>query len=125
MSRRSAIIYMGSIGVGITASAAMRGTGSSEGSHDVVNKSELAIQQAEQRKTGMFKDKEVASEISKLMLALSAQLNGSLIRVQERCPASEFEAYRAVVGRLMGEMFLEVMQPIYLQHPELEPPELK
>ena len=125
MSRRSAIIYMGSIGVGITASAAVRGTGSSEGSHDVVNKSELAIQQAEQRKTGMFKDKEVASEISKLMLALSAQLNGSLIRVQERCPASEFEAYRAVVGRLMGEMFLEVMQPIYLQHPELEPPELK
>ena len=125
MSRRSAIIYMGSIGVGISASAAVRGTGSSEGSHDVVNKSELAIQQAEQRKSGMFKDKEVASEISKLMLALSAQLNGSLIRVQEQCPVSEFEAYRAVVGRLMGEMFFEVMQPIYSQHPELEPPGLK
>ena len=57
MSRRSAIIYMGSIGVGSAASAAVRGTGSSQASHDVVNKSEPAIQQAEQRKSGMFKDK--------------------------------------------------------------------
>jgi hypothetical protein len=39
MSRRSAIIYMGSMGVVIAASAAVRGTGSFEGSHDVVNKS--------------------------------------------------------------------------------------
>jgi hypothetical protein len=45
----------------------------------------------------MFKGKEAAIEISKLMLALGAQLNGSLIRVQERCPSSEFEAYRAVL----------------------------
>jgi hypothetical protein len=79
MSRRAAIIYMGSIGVGIAASAAVRGAGSSEGSLDAVNKSESAIQKAEQRKSGMFKDKEVASEISNLMLALGAQLNGSLI----------------------------------------------
>jgi hypothetical protein len=125
MSRRSAIVYMGSIGAGIAANADVGGTVSSEGSHDVVNKSEPAIQQAEQRKSGMFKDKEVASEISKLMFALGAQLNGSLIRVQERCPASEFEAYRAVVGRLMGEMFVEVSMPIFAQYPDLKPPELK
>ena len=125
MSRRSAIIYMGSIGVGIPASAAARGTRTSEGSHDVVSKSEPAIQEAEQRKSGMFNDKEVASEISKLMFALGAQLNGSLIRVQERCPASEFEAYRAVVGRLMGEMFVEVSMPIFAQYPDLKPPELR
>ena len=125
MSRRSAIIYMGSIGVGIAASAAVRGTGSSEGSRDVVNKSGPAIQQTEQRKSGMFKDKEVASEISQLMFSLGAQLNGSLVRVQERCPVSEFEAYRAVVGRLMGEMFVEVSMPIFAQYPDLKPPELK
>jgi hypothetical protein len=125
MSRRSAIVYMGSIGAGLAANTAVGGTVSSEGSHDVVNKSEPAIQQAEQRKSGMFKDKEVASEISKLIFALSAQLNGSLIRVQERCPASEFEAYRAVVGRLMGEMFVEVSMPIFAQYPDLKPPELK
>jgi hypothetical protein len=42
MSRRSAIVYMGSIGAGIAANAAVGGTISSEGSHDVVNKSEPA-----------------------------------------------------------------------------------
>jgi hypothetical protein len=125
MSRRSAIIYMGSLGVGIAACAAVRGARSSEDSHEVVNKSEPAIQRAEQRKSGMFKDKEVASDISKLMFALGAQLNGSLIRVQEQCPASEFEAYRAVVGRLMGEMFVEVSMPIFAQYPDLKPPELR
>jgi hypothetical protein len=73
----------------------------------------------------VFKDKEMAGEISSLMLEIGARLNGSLSRVQERCPNGEFEAYRAAVGRLVGEMFVEVMRPIYLQHPELAPPELK
>ena len=59
------------------------------------------------------------------MFELGAQLNGSLLRVQERCPNGEFEAHRAVVGPLMGEMFVEVSMPIFSQHPELEPPELK
>jgi hypothetical protein len=45
--------------------------------------------------------------------------------VQERCLASEFEAYRVVVGRLMGEMFVEVSMPIFVQYPDLKPPELK
>jgi len=73
----------------------------------------------------MFKDKEIAGEISKLMFDVGAQLNASLLRVQERCPNSEFEAYCAVIGRVMGEMFVEVSMPIFSQHPELEPPELK
>ena len=125
MSRRSVIIYMGNIAAGFATGTAVRGSGSSEGSLDVVNKSVPANQRSDQQKGAMFKDKEVASDVSKLMFALGAQLNGSLLRVQERCPTSEFEAYRAVVGRLMGEMFVEVTMPIFAQYPELKPPELK
>jgi len=73
----------------------------------------------------VFEDKEIAGEISKLIFDVGAQLNASLLRVQERCPNGEFEAYRAVIGRVMGDMFVEVSMPIFSRHPELEPPELK
>ena len=72
----------------------------------------------------MIKDKEVASRVSDLMLELGAKLNESLVLVKERCTEQEFKAYRTVVGKLMGEMLLEVMNPLYVSHPDLKPKEL-
>ncbi len=39
----------------------------------------------------MIKDKEIAQNISRLMLDISARLNDSLIEVQEKCSKDEFE----------------------------------
>lgn len=72
----------------------------------------------------MITDKEVARQVSELMLEFGAKLNASVALTKERCPESEFKAYRAVVSTLMGEMLLEVMNPIYATHPELKPKEL-
>lgn len=69
----------------------------------------------------MINDKAVAAEISQLMMDMSRQLNASLIEVQERCSEAEFIAYRQVVGQLMGDMYVDVMRPIYAVHPELTP----
>ena len=69
----------------------------------------------------MFENKEVAVEISKLMLDIGAKLDQSLELVQAKEGAKEFERYRAVVATLMGEMLLEVMNPLYEKHPELKP----
>jgi hypothetical protein len=72
----------------------------------------------------MIKDKETARRVSDLMLEFGAKLNESLVLAKERCTESEFKAYRTVVGKLMGEMLLEVMNPIYASHPDLKPKEL-
>jgi hypothetical protein len=68
--------------------------------------------------------RDVAEAINKLMLEYGARLDESVRLVMESCSNSEFEAYRAAVGQIMGTMLLDVMNPIYREHPDLKPPEL-
>ena len=60
-----------------------------------------------------------------MMRQCSATLNESVRRVMDTCPEEEFKTYRRVIGRIMGDIYLDVMQPIHRQYPELEPEELK
>ena len=55
----------------------------------------------------------------------STLLNKSIKVVMDTCPDDEFQAYRRVVGRVMGAIYLDIMQPIHQKYPELEPPELR
>jgi hypothetical protein len=73
----------------------------------------------------LFEDKMIAGAISGVMLDTGKTLNASLTQVQENCSAAEFERYRRIVARIMGEILVEVMNPIYATHPELKPDELK
>jgi hypothetical protein len=73
----------------------------------------------------MIKDREVAKGVSELMLEIGSLLNRSVTTVQEHCSESETNQYRKIVGVIMGEMLLEVMNPIYRDHPDLKPPSLK
>ncbi len=72
----------------------------------------------------MIKDVEVARDISNLMVEFGARLNDSLFPVMEKCSPEEFQAYRRAVGKIMGEMVLEVMNPLYKQHPSIKPKEM-
>ena len=69
--------------------------------------------------------REVAEEISTLMLEYGAKLDKS-VRLVVAC-SSENEAvrYRRAVGKILGEMLLEIMNPIYSEYPELKPPQLR
>lgn len=66
----------------------------------------------------MIRDARVAKEVSDLMIELSGRLDGS---VREQCSPEEFAAYRRAVGRIMGEMLLGVLNPLYAEHPSLKP----
>ena len=55
----------------------------------------------------------------------SAKLNETIILVQDNCSDDEFIEYRKAAGFVMGYIYTDVLRPIYKQHPELEPPELK
>ncbi|HGT5175394.1 TPA: hypothetical protein ACM32Q_001907 [Escherichia coli] len=72
----------------------------------------------------MFKDKTVAAEISALMLEIGAKLDNSVSLVQQTCDESELDTYRSAIGEIMGRMLINIMNPIYKQHPELKPKEL-
>ncbi|MEF5100675.1 hypothetical protein U9184_15660 [Escherichia coli] len=74
----------------------------------------------------MFKDKTLAADISALMLNIGSQLDASVSYVQQTCDESELNVYRSAVGEIMGRMLMliDIMNPIYKQHPELKPKEL-
>jgi hypothetical protein len=58
------------------------------------------------------------------MLECSARINDSIRLVQENCSPDEFKAYRLAAGRVMGEILMEDMNPIYQDHPDLKPEDL-
>jgi hypothetical protein len=63
----------------------------------------------------------LARQVSDLMLDISARLNRSVSLVQETVSAEEFALYRRAVGRIMGDILLEVLNPLYRDHPGLKP----
>lgn len=69
----------------------------------------------------MIKSEKVAGEISALMFELNAKLNASIIMVQENCDEEDFKLYRRAAGRVMGALLMDVLNPLYVDHPSLKP----
>ena len=68
----------------------------------------------------MLSNRDTAFEVEKMLWECSGLLNESIRRVMETCPEEEFKAYRRVIGRIMGDLFLDAMQPIHSRYPELK-----
>ncbi len=60
-----------------------------------------------------------------LMRDCSDKLNVSVQTVKDTCSRQEFLDYRKAVGRIMGDMHVEIMRPIFKEHPDLEPESMK
>ncbi len=72
----------------------------------------------------MIENKDVAKEISNLMLDIGARLDASVARVQSTCSEEDYQRYNNAVATIMAEMLLEVMNPLYTTHPDLKPTHL-
>ncbi len=70
-------------------------------------------------------NREVAARVSATMLRFGAEIEESVKDVKANCSIDEHLAYREACSRLMLIMLVDVMNPIYLEHPELCPPELR
>lgn len=66
-------------------------------------------------------DRALAEKLVKTCIAYSAELNQLLFEVKASCPKNEFEAMRHGVGQVMGDAYVEIIRPIFGQHPDLEP----
>lgn len=73
----------------------------------------------------MIENKEVATKISELMLNIGKELNESVFLVQEQCSESEFFNYRKQVGIIMGNILMDVLNPLYEKHTDLRPRDLE
>jgi Zn-dependent membrane protease YugP len=73
----------------------------------------------------VIEPRDVAFEVSNLMLEIGAKLDASVLLVEERCIPAELDAYRKAVGQLMGAMLTGVMNPLYARHPDLKSAALK
>lgn len=72
----------------------------------------------------MIKDNVFAKIISDLVLRYGKDLNQSVALIKDNCSEEEFKVYRNAVGKVMGELLIEVMNPLYRSHPDLKPDEL-
>jgi len=72
----------------------------------------------------MIKSQDLAADINALMLEIGAKLDASVAVVQENASKEEFARYRDAVGKIMGDILLDVMNPLYELHPEIRPKEL-
>jgi len=70
--------------------------------------------------------REAAEEICALLLRHGQELDASVARVlQVEGETEDYRRYRGCVGRLMGDMLLEVLNPLFAEYPDLKPPQLK
>lgn len=54
----------------------------------------------------------------------AGEQDAALARIQPMCSADEFSEYRLMIGKSMGAMLFEVINPIVAKYPELKPPQM-
>ncbi|MBU2713179.1 hypothetical protein [Zooshikella harenae] len=69
-------------------------------------------------------DRELAEKTSLLALKIGADMDRNLALIKEACSEEEFKAYQLATGKVMGELLIGFMNPIYKQHPSLKPKEM-
>jgi hypothetical protein len=62
-----------------------------------------------------------AKELSHLLARVGGLLNQSAAFVRDHDTEANFIEYRTVIGKLMGDLFLDAMTPLYKRFPDLLP----
>lgn len=76
--------------------------------------------QSEQNGCKIMTPSEV-KELSHLLARVGGLLNQSAAFVRDHDTEENFIGYRTVVGKLMGDLFLDAMTPLYKRFPDLLP----
>ena len=65
--------------------------------------------------------KKFAAKVTKELLESTARLDETLGFIKANCSDEEFRKYRHAVGVAMGEIYLELLEPLFKEHPSLIP----
>jgi hypothetical protein len=64
---------------------------------------------------------EVARKISEEMRETMGRLEDVIALAAEQCTSTEYAAVKKGIGRVMGAIVLDVMNPLYAANPEVKP----
>jgi hypothetical protein len=73
----------------------------------------------------VIKDKEVAAQISDLMIGITTKVAESMLSVIEQCGPDEGAPYRKAAARAIGPIYSDVLLPLWAEHPELKPEHMR
>jgi hypothetical protein len=65
--------------------------------------------------------REAAAEVLGVIIEHGKQQNAVLKKIRSTCSDDEFNWLRQMIGRSMGAMLLDVINPIVAKYPELKP----
>lgn len=68
---------------------------------------------------------EIASTIRDKLLEASRLLNESILVVQDGCTEDQFVKFRSAVGNIMGEIYIDILAPLYKEYPSIMPLEMR
>ena len=69
--------------------------------------------------------RDAAKMILDVAIRNAAEQDAILIQIQSLCTEAEFSEYRRMIGKSMGAMLFEIINPIVAKYPDLKPAELK
>jgi hypothetical protein len=75
------------------------------------------------RENGMSRD--AAKIIVEVVTRNAAEQDAALAQIRSLCTEDEFSEYRRMIGRSMGAMLFEIINPIVAKYPELKPAQLR
>lgn len=70
-------------------------------------------------------DEKTSREVLEALLACLRELDKAIEFAAAQAEPEEFRRFRALAGRAMGLIFVELIEPIYREHPILQPDYLK
>lgn len=69
----------------------------------------------------MIHNEETAKQVSDVMMDVCRRIEESLLLVKEKCSDEEFLHYQRAAASVMGYAYMDVLRPIYHEHPSLKP----
>jgi hypothetical protein len=67
---------------------------------------------------------DAAKIIMDVVIRNAAEQDAALIKIQSLCTAEEFNEYRHMIGKSMGAIISEIINPIVAKYPQLKPPQM-
>jgi hypothetical protein len=68
--------------------------------------------------------REAATEVLRVIIEHGREQDAVPEKIRNTCSDDEFNWFRQTIGRSMGTMLLDVINPIVAKYPELKPPGL-
>jgi hypothetical protein len=76
-----------------------------------------------------MEDESMSRDAAKMIMDVAirnvAEQDAVLIEIRSLCTEDEFKEYRRMIGKSMGGMLFEIINPIVAKYPELKPTQLR